>query len=109
MAKGPRPQAQPVPDLGGAHPLPPPLESAGGLLYELQVGQGLGSTGELVFSPRLRSHLASQALEATVILPVSLSIALNLPSHPGKSGKFQASDNRDYLPFFPPGKGPWIP
>lgn len=83
----------------GFRPQAPPrswgyqLESAvGGLSSELRAGgRVLDSTEESVFSPRLKSQLGFPGPGAPATLPVSLSIALNLPPHAGKSEKFQIS------------------
>lgn len=57
---------------------------------------------ELLFSLRLRSLLASQALGSLSPYLVSLSISLNLPSHPGKSGKFQVLAHGVWISPLPP-------
>lgn len=69
------------------------LESAvGGLSSELRVGgRVLDSTEKSVFSPRLKSQLGFPGPGAPATLPVSLSIAPDLPPHAGKSEKFQIS------------------
>ena len=66
--------------------------SSGGLSSELRVaGTVLDSTEKSVFSPRLKSQLGFPGPGAPATLPVSLSIAPNLPPHVGKSEKFQIS------------------
>lgn len=66
--------------------------SSGGLSSELRVaGTVLDSTEKSVFSPRLKSQLGFPGPGAPATLPVSLSIAPNLPPHAGKSEKFQIS------------------
>lgn len=63
-----------------------------GLSSELRVGgRVLDSTEKSVFSPRLKFQLGFPGPGAPATLPVSLSIAPNLPPQAGKSEKFQIS------------------
>lgn len=85
-----------------------------GLSSELRVGgRVLDSTEESVFSPRLKFQLGFPGPGAPATLPVSLSIAPNLPPHAGKSESSRSQPTASgfllSLPFFLLGHGPWIP